>query len=305
VRTIVRTLTSVGCVTAALLIAGPVHAQSMSGGTGSFSGGGSGGGGGGGGGGGSSNAGGAQNTSSGITATQLQQSIGQTSSALNSFNNVGTGSGSNGMVSASNPLSAYYYNPLAQGYITVNSGGTPTPSNVAFGNPLYGNLTTTGSSSGTLGSRGGTGNAFGGSSSSSRGSFGGGGSTGSTGLSSLSGTATIRGGTSGTAILFTGGGSYGPAIGRRGPVMNGNLRMPGIRPIPVAARQADLQQMIARSSQLSAPAGITVATDGNVFVLRGTVATEDERRIAENVLRTAPGGGNLRNELQVRQPANP
>ena len=208
-RTTIRSLTGIGCVTAALLLTGPVRGQTMSGGTGSFSGGSSSGGGGGGaGGGGSSNAGGSQNVNSTITATQLQQSIGSTPSALNSFNNVGSSTGMNGIVSASNPLSAYYYNPLAQGYITVNSSGTPSPSNIAFGNPLFANAMAGSSSSGSMMGGRGAGNAFGGSSSGSRGSFGG--SSGAAG--GLSGTATLgRGMGSGTAMTvpqFTGGGSF-------------------------------------------------------------------------------------------------
>jgi hypothetical protein len=299
VRTTVRTLAGFGCV-AALLLAGPVRGQSMGGGTGSFSAGSSSGGSSGGSSSGSSGSS-ASNSNFSIDGQSLQTSIGQTPSALNSFNNVGTGAVSgSGAVSASNPLAGYYVNPLAQGYITISSSGTPSPSNAAFGNPLYGNLSS-GSGSGSLGGRS-TGSAFGGSSSSSRGSFGG--STSGGGSSSLNGTATIGRGTSGTAILFTGGGSYGPANGRRGPVLGFTMRG-GVRPIPMAARRVELQEMITRSSAITAPAGIIVTTDGNAIVLTGTVASEDERRIAENVLRTSPGVFAVKNNLTVGPPPGP
>jgi hypothetical protein len=275
----------------------------MTGGTGSFiSGNGGGGGGGGGGSNGSSNA---QNVGQGgIQGQQLATGIATTGSVLNSFNNVGTGSGQNSTISSANPLAAYYYNPMAQGLINTNSSGSSTASNVGFGQPLYGNLSTGGG--GTLSGRGGAGNAFGGTSTSNRGSFGSVGSTG--GLSSLNGTATVRGtgtGTTGTIAPSFTGGSWGPAIGRRGPVIGATLRGPMARPLPLASRQIELQRMMTESTRFSGPAGITVTTDGNTVVLTGTVATADDRRIAENTLRTHPGVSAVRNELRVTLPANP
>ena len=304
-RTILRTVTGVGCVTAALLLAGPAAAQ-MSGGTGTFSGGSSSGGGrsGGGSGGSGGSGGGSSSNNFSIDTQQISQGI-ISDSLLGSFNNVGqaTGRTSQGnVVSPANPLAAYYYNPLAQGLMNGSTGGTST--NITpFGSPLYGNLSATGSS-GTLGGRG-TGNAFGGSSGSSLGSFGGVGSTTSRGgsTSGLSGTATVTGrGTTGTIAPGFNGGTWGPAIGRRGPVMAASLRTPA-RPVPTAARRPDLQAIIARSTVLSSAAGVTVATDGDVVVLTGTVATEDDRRIAENMLRLSPGVRELRNELKVTNPA--
>jgi hypothetical protein len=296
-----RIVTGVGCVTAALLLAGPARGQ-MSGGTGSFSGGGgssggSGGGSGGGGGTGSS----ASNVSGSIQSQQLSQGI-TADSLLGSFNNVGTGTmgrGGSSAVSSANPLAAYYYNPLAQGLVSGTGTGSTTGNAAAFGTPTYGNMT---SGSGSLGGRS-TGSAFGGTSSSGLGSFGSVGSTasrtGSTG--SLSGTATIRGGTTGTIAPGFTGGTWGPAIGRRGPVMAASLARVS-RPIPVATRRPDLQAIIARSTRLTSAAGITVATEGNTVVLTGTVASEDDRRIAENMLRLHPGVVDIRNQLTVGPP---
>jgi hypothetical protein len=230
------------------------------------------------------------NTSGQITATQLAGSIGTTSSILNSFNQVGTGSGSSA-VSPTNPLAAYYYNPMAQGYITVNSSGSATASNTPFGQALYGNVSSGGSSTSGRSSS----SAFGGTSNSgSLGSFGG----SSASRSTTTGSASVRSGTTGTATLFTGGGSYGPAIGRKNAVIAAALKNPP-RVITAAARRPDLQAIIARSSSLSNPNGIVVLADGGQIVLSGTVASEDERILAANLLRLSTGGSNLRNELTV------
>ena len=136
---ILKTLTGVGCVTAALLLAAPAHGQ-MSGGSGSFSGGGGGSSGGsasGGGGGSAGGSGGSGSTASNgnfqLSTSNLSDTVGSTPSTLNSFNNVGSGTSTNGIVSPSNPLAAYYYNPLSQGLITISSSGAATPSNVPFG----------------------------------------------------------------------------------------------------------------------------------------------------------------------------
>jgi len=46
-------------------------------------------------------------------------------------------------------------------------------------------------------------------------------------------------------------------------------------------------------------AGINVAIEGDVVVLRGVVLDQDQRSLAENVVRLSPGVHNVRNELQV------
>ena len=71
------------------------------------------------------------------------------------------------------------------------------------------------------------------------------------------------------------------------------------RPIMPAARRPELQAIIARSSQLTNPSGIIVVAQGGQIVLTGTVASEDEKALAANMLRMSPGGINLRNELTV------
>jgi hypothetical protein len=63
-----------------------------------------------------------------------------------------------------------------------------------------------------------------------------------------------------------------------------------------------MQQVITRSTGFTVPAAVTVANDGSATVLRGRVANDDERRLAENMLRLS-GVREIRNELQV--PATP
>jgi hypothetical protein len=287
-------VTNVGYVTAALLFVAPAYGQQMTGGTGTFSGS-------------SSSSSGMGRSGSGGNSTSnnfsidtqeiSQGIIGQ--SLLGGFDNVGQGMGRSAqasVVSATNPLAAYYVNPLSQGL--MSGTGTSSMTSASFGTPLFGNLAT--GTTGATTNRGGSGSAFGGTSTSSLGSFGGiGSSTSRGGTTGLTGTATIRGGTTGTIAPGFNGGTWGPAIGRRGPVMAASLRSPA-RPIPLMTRRPDLQAIIARSTVLSSAGNITVSTDGNVVVLTGSVASEDDRRIAENMLRLSPGVRELRNELQVR-----
>jgi hypothetical protein len=205
------------------------------------------------------------------------------------------------MISQSNPLAAYYYNPLAQGLVSSTGTGSTTGNAAAFGTPLFG--TSTGSS-GSYGSRN-TGSAFGGASTTGS-SFGGiGSTTGRTGSTGLSGTASISGRTTtGTIAPNFAGGTWGPSIGRRGVVTGATLRRPAPG-IPIAARRPDLQAIIGRSTSFTGPANVTVTTDGTAVVLTGTVASEDDRRIAENMLRLAPGVHDLRNNLTVQPSVGP
>lgn len=70
---------------------------------------------------------------------------------------------------------------------------------------------------------------------------------------------------------------------------------------PPSRLQTDLQAILDRSSSLSPNRSIQVLVDGPVVVLRGTVASEHDRRLAENMLRLTPGVHEIRNELQIEQ----
>jgi osmotically-inducible protein OsmY len=63
-----------------------------------------------------------------------------------------------------------------------------------------------------------------------------------------------------------------------------------------------LQDTLQQSSRLSpeSKSGITVAMDGPVVVLRGTVATPGEALLAANLLSLTPGVREIRNELTLR-----
>ncbi len=49
--------------------------------------------------------------------------------------------------------------------------------------------------------------------------------------------------------------------------------------------------------------GIVVAVEDNQIVLRGRVKTEEQARLAENLVRLEPGVRSVRNELEIEQPA--
>jgi hypothetical protein len=179
--------------------------------------------------------------------------------------------GTSGGVSTSNPFYSYYANPYALGLATGTTGTYgATGTGAAFGQPLYGNLTTN--------------------------------RTGTTGLPGATGTNSLPGGTANVS-----GGTYPGAssIGvRRAPAYATTL---GFAPPLMAASQVqgDAQQAIARSTRLASPDGIQVRMDGGVVVLQGVVPDEHDRRLAEGLVWLTRGVRQVRNELQVRRAAPP
>ena len=71
------------------------------------------------------------------------------------------------------------------------------------------------------------------------------------------------------------------------------------RPILPSQLQADLRATLDRSTAIKNAKGIQVQVEGQTAVLRGTVGDEDERRMAEGLVRLTPGVRQVRNELQV------
>jgi hypothetical protein len=231
-------------------------------------------------------------------------------SLLGGFNNVNNNSagrgGASAGVSSSNPFASTYFNPLAQ--------GMPNGSSPAFGQVLYAN-TSSGTFNSTFGSnssgltgssnnRGSSFGTYGGTSNASRGTSGGisgGARTAGIGgsMGGFGGSATVRTSTgSTTGGLSFPGGSMGTTSGRTSPTVATAVRFQS-QPVASNLRSLELQNIIVRSTALSAPAGIAVSVDGPTVVLKGTVASEDERRLVENMLRLAPGVRSVRNELQV------
>jgi hypothetical protein len=123
-------------------------------------------------------------------------------------------------------------------------------------------------------------------------------SASTTGLGGRTGTAGIasRGMTGGLGGLggLSGGAGQMPMVSYAATV-----RFSPAPPVVPAAVRADLQAMIGRTSALSRPAGVRVEADGNVIVLRGRVADEDEKRLVEGMIRLEPGIREVRNELEI------
>jgi hypothetical protein len=190
--------------------------------------------------------------------------------------------GITGGVSASNFLSQYYSNPNYLGGPNGEVGSTANQSRSGggFGQPSFGTVTTggvgTASGYGALGSSstiGGTGNIGG----SSR--LGGYGTSGTAGITSSSST----------------GASSPPTL----IIHTATLRNPATAVAARAGFYPEVRAVIARSTSLSRPGNIQVDVEGQTVILKGKVPTEDERRLAEGLIRLTPGVRAVRNELIV------
>ncbi|MCX7671474.1 MAG: BON domain-containing protein, partial [Anaerolineae bacterium] len=116
------------------------------------------------------------------------------------------------------------------------------------------------------------------------------------------GTATIRGG-AGRALNQQGGGfTFAPA---GGPIQNTPFvpTVIGFSAPPITSPQvlAEVRAVIQRSESLVSRDNINVLVDGRNVILRGTVASDDERRLAEALVRLTPGVDEIVNELVVRE----
>jgi hypothetical protein len=182
----------------------------------------------------------------------------------------GAAGGSGGFtISQTNPFAGTYSNPLYYGRpggttTSMGAGGTQLRG-AGFGQPSYGTVTTTSVTT-----------------------------TGAGGLAGRTGTATVgnRGMTGGIGGGIGGANStpqvsYMATVGFAGPPM--------ITPVV----RADLQGLLNRSSALSRPGTLRVEAAGDVIVLRGRVANEDEKRLVEGMVRLEPGVHEVRNELEV------
>ena len=188
----------------------------------------------------------------------------------------------------SNILGGYYANPYYQG---TNSTKTIAPG--GFGAALYG---TGGGTNGTGGFPQATGitiNARAGNAAittggRTQGGFGqqAGGLQGGFGLQ---GNAANQ---SGVVIALPRQISYTATLGFKAPVAT----MPQVA--------TDLRATLDRSTVLGNPRGVGLAMDGNVVVLSGSVASDDEARLVEGMVRLTPGVRDVRNELKVG-PATP
>ncbi|MBO0700319.1 MAG: BON domain-containing protein, partial [Zavarzinella sp.] len=108
----------------------------------------------------------------------------------------------------------------------------------------------------------------------------------------------------------TGTGSYGGFSGMNGtqspisyatvvafPDSSGTpAATPGLNP----QIRANLQGMLSRTTAIRQPSTVTVEVAGNTVILRGRVASEDEKRLVEGMVALEPGVHEVRNELEVR-----
>jgi hypothetical protein len=227
-------------------------------------------------------------------SSSSSSSFGSSGSSSSSF--LGTTTGASSFLGTTTPttntstsgvgstsfLGQNYSSAVAQGLGSATST-TGTTTNTAFGTAMY-NLTQTNTatyspggksgSSGSLGSRGSSSNNFGSRSSSSS----------NYGSSSSNNNV--------TAPVF--GTSYGTP---RAPTYTAGLAF--ARPATVAPGEmrSNLQAVLVNSNRLAQPDKVNVIMDNGVTVLRGTVATERERSVAEAMIRLNPGVGDVRNEL--------
>ena len=201
-----------------------------------------------------------------------------------------------GILSPSNIFGGYYANTYYAGRAGATVGTLPG----GFGTSLYGNL----AASNTVSSNT---NAFSAAASASP-------------ISSASG----FGGNAGTNTAFGGGNAFGNAGNRNQNALGGNQRNQRVQaptagvvvplpvpiaytaklmfaPPPVTASQValDVRAVIDRTNSIASPGMIDVFTDGQLVVLRGSVASEQEAQTAEGLVRLTPGVRDVRNELKV------
>jgi hypothetical protein len=157
--------------------------------------------------------------------------------------------------SSSNPIGAYYANPLSAG----KPGGGDKLS--GMWTPLY-TTTTTSTTTGITGNI-----------------------NTSSGMNSSSGQA--------ASIL-----------NRRGPAYTVALSFP-YEPPTSSQLQTEAQGILARSDFLTMRDSIKVKVNGQTLVLEGQVRSDQERRLAENMVRLTPGVRQIQNNLQVAQTAPP
>ncbi len=94
--------------------------------------------------------------------------------------------------------------------------------------------------------------------------------------------------------------------GGRGGGRGTNAEVPAViqlgfdfQPIAAPTLETTLQQRLERSGAIRSVEGVSVAVEGDTVVLRGTVGSDYERLLAENLARLEPGVRQVRNELKI------
>jgi hypothetical protein len=96
----------------------------------------------------------------------------------------------------------------------------------------------------------------------------------------------------------------GSILNRRGPAYTVAVTFP-YEPPSASQLSTEAQNILARSSALTTRDSIKVRADGQALVLEGQVRSEQEKRLAENMLRLTPGVRSVQNNLQIVQAAPP
>jgi hypothetical protein len=151
---------------------------------------------------------------------------------------------------ASDPFQTYYANPYKFGMSTTTGTGSSKTSG-QFGTPLYGNITTPKTTTGTTGA-------------------------------------------GATASM-----SFNTVGMRRAPSYTTTLAFAPPVAVAPSAMQVRLGTVFQGTSQLTPNSNIQVVVNGGTVVLRGQVANENERRVAEGMVRLEPGVREVRNEIRV------
>jgi hypothetical protein len=190
----------------------------------------------------------------------------------NTFGNSSGGrSGSGGV---SNPInqSNVLYPYFATGFSTAFNSSSLTRTMGSFGQPLYRISTPTATAQAV-----------------------------STGTASVGG----RGGSSSLSSTNTSNANFGSVIQEtaRRPAVAAMLDDTFAVNIPTGGvLQAELRDILDRSTSLTSQPNISIAVEGRLVTLRGVVPNDHERRLAESLLRLTPGVGMIKNELTVRAP---
>ncbi len=198
---------------------------------------------------------------------------------------------SNNALSSSNFLSPYYNNVLYQGSAINNQSGTSGGNPGGFGQPTFG--TSGGAGGGSIGFAGSAGGSSrGGMMGSSRG-----GMTGSSRGGALGGTFGNMGG--GLGGLGSTNLQSGVVIPHQTPNTYTMVAAFPNRPIPAPALQQQVQSLLARTTAVSNPGTVEAIVSGEIVILRGTVADEEEARRLANMISLTPGVRQVRNEITV------
>lgn len=200
---------------------------------------------------------------------------------------IGTGT-TGGGTSQTNFLSGFYSNPIYMGrYTASNTASASSGSGGSGGAGGTGGTTVGGTSNTLLANIGGFGQPSLGTSTGTTGTQGGNRLGGTAGVSTNAGRTGQTGtgqtqGQSATRVLYSATLRFTPA------------------PKPSSEMESELREILSRSSSLSNPTGIEVSVTDKVVTIRGRVANNDEKSLAEGLLRLAPGVREVRNELETQ-----